>query len=461
MRTIRGAGHCADVLSYRFLRHFYRPALKATDSVLTKRIAVVPKDKDAPGPLPAIGKQDMHDTWTINAQRMKGTTNSVSIGPVTTAFKEITRHHLVNLQVLMNVWNKAVERRDEAMFKALAVWSAYPQAEFQGTMRMATAPVKFQKAVCWNPFNIVVGPSTGHRVGDPGAGFDDIQFRTLPETGGQIQDGSVSLPHAQTDGAKINVARQEFNMHVERLKRINQYMGQYNGLPATVPEDDHRANMTIRQLAELLKSDRPSHYPQLFALMRRMVNTQAPQYNEERDRQISQDKPARPREFSPDKLPGALVDPALWYKLAAEKEDRFRPKDKKIYDNRVASKIVPWVSQSYLPNIPVVQPAPQFSRSKASTVPTGTPLAVIDKPFVMLDRVQLKEELKRQLGSLTARAPKGLVVLLCGSAIGTWRDCEANVSQAVNELRLSDAPTLTWSAQQTPGQTMEIRIHAA
>jgi hypothetical protein len=170
----------------------------------------------------------MHVSWRIDADRVKSDPDPVNFaGDFGKRFTievkkkyngDLTRHHIINIQVLQDFWNAAMTNADRATFEAMGLWCGLPPVQLASLLEDPANrdPGDFQKQFCWNPFNIVIGPSTGHRIGDPGEEFDFLQFRSFPKfTSKATPEFSESL------------ARQEFNSHMERLKRINEYMGRY------------------------------------------------------------------------------------------------------------------------------------------------------------------------------------------------------------------------------------------
>ncbi|HEY8509981.1 MAG TPA: hypothetical protein VIL32_16590 [Steroidobacteraceae bacterium] len=169
----------------------------------------------------------------------------------------LTRHHVIPHHLLIAVWNKAVERGDFDLIKALAIWAGRdPTAELPATLDAMDPnpnpdPQQVLMRVAWNPWNIVIGPKMEHRIGDPTDAFDRLQFRDLPafdRTAGPIETN---------EAWKENLARQEFNLHVDRLYRIYKYMVRY--VDPRLP----LADVEVMSLITLLRSDHPSKYGRL------------------------------------------------------------------------------------------------------------------------------------------------------------------------------------------------------
>ena len=263
------------------------------------------------------------DTWKINAadrfnsnitKAVKMDGSVVGIGGERIGGLKVTRHHLIDIKTLQDFWNKACDFGDMAVIEALALWAGTPPRVIADMVPAATKPrpnTVIQR-ICWNPFNIVVGPDTTIRPNNPGEReFDYIAF---------VGD--------------LTVARIEFNIHVKRLRSIEQYIKLYlaispapaapvnapplapffgNGAPrpigAHIAARELATNQaTINSLISLLKSDGPSHYPALFAMLRIQEDPNKAEMNQVTDLK----RPAKNSGFSPDYIPGALLDPALW-----------------------------------------------------------------------------------------------------------------------------------------------------
>lgn len=328
----------------------------------------------------------MDPSWTIIDDRVSGDPDPVSFSgehgkPFTLKVKKeyqdkLTRHHVINIQVLQSAWNQAVASQDADTFRALGKWCAFPDDAVERLVTTPTInPIEFQRQVCWNPFNIIVGPSTTVRVGDPGSGFDKIQFTTLPKFDG-----------FDDPGFNESLARQEFNQHIERLTRINMYLTRY--ITGELYEQE------IGNLRTLLKSDRPSLYPNLFkALTAKVDKVKDRNYNQEADALIvskmkgkttKEGQPLDLPKFSPDRLPGAITHPALWYNVFAMPDLGLQTSsDVEVWKGRLVDKVVPWVSESYLPEPLVKEPIRPSQKHKdlfevAMGLPTRSPAAVID-----------------------------------------------------------------------------------
>jgi len=294
----------------------------------------------------------MHPSWKIEADRVKSDPDPVGFGgdfgkrftiQIKKSYKdEVTRHHVINIQVLQDFWNEAMVRADRPTYEAMGAWCAMAPARLTSLLDNPSTlkPDDFQRQFCWNPFNIVIGPSTTHRVGDPGSGFDFIQFQSFPK-------------FAATSDASFteNLARQEFNTHMERLKRINAYMGRYTG--GTLYSQE------VENLRTLLKSDRPSCYPNLFKVLRAKIDPSQPEYSQAADteklrrtagRLKPSGEPVYVAQFSPDRLPGAITHPDLWVALTDMPAFGFETHGQfDVYKGRLQSRVVPWVNTSYLP----------------------------------------------------------------------------------------------------------------
>jgi len=262
-----------------------------------------------------------YDAWKVNpADRFKGNIlKAVAFdGTVTNIGKlpeiasvKVTRHHVIDIKTLQDVWNQACDREDDQVIDALCDWAGCPSR--QQTVFIANKlarPNKLIQAICWNPFNIVVGAGSTVREDNPGDHeFDYIAF---------------------VDMAHLSIARQEFNIHVKRLRRIEQYMNLYCNLetplqiggtlrpfagPTHVSLQQHMNardlavnGVTIRSLVELLKSDMPIYYPALFAALRSQIAADDAGINQVNDNQ----RPDHASAFSASYLPGCLIDPQLW-----------------------------------------------------------------------------------------------------------------------------------------------------
>jgi|GEM_PF-1922660 len=367
----------------------------------------------------------MYPTWKITADRVKGDAEPVTIAgdfgknvanATKIAFQQkITRHHIINIQTLQDFWNTAVERQDEDVFKALKTWAAFPESLFLAAMMSPVAPEAFQRAVCWNPFNIVLGPSTERRVGDPGEDFDDIRYTSFGD-------------------ADARVARMEFNQHVERLTRINQLIGFYIA--------GGEAPQLRTSLISLLNDDRPSVYAKLFAVLRSKVNTKSPPYNEALDRQLSEKHTARAQEYSPDKLPGCLMDPSLWRDVTIVPPGTFQTEAHAgVHQGRLDQAVVPWVSESYLPH-QAIAPVSQFGDvllAPASHTLSGAPFATLDLSGVgrgLLERTECQRLVEKEVRKTGPFAKNnGLVLYVVGPVQqGPWRDVVNNVAGAAKSL---------------------------
>lgn len=243
------------------------------------------------------------------AVKMDGTIVKIGAIPPIGGVK-VTRHHLIDIRTLQDCWNKACDLEHTAVIEALATWAGAPTKLIEQMKETVASPAKVIQQICWNPFNIVIGPSSTIRPQNPGdREFDFIAF---------IQD--------------LNVARLEFNDHLKRLRSIEQYMKLYihmeaepavphatfvSPLPGSPLKDmaahalarNHATNEAIiKSLVTLLYSDRPSVYPVLFGMLRNLENPNKAEMNQVAD----QRRPDPHSVFSPDYLPGALIDPVFW-----------------------------------------------------------------------------------------------------------------------------------------------------
>lgn len=224
---------------------------------------------------------------------------------------KVTRHHIIDIKTVQDVWNQACDLEDDQVIDALCEWAGCPPRQLQYFIRnKAAAPMKLIQAICWNPFNIVVGVGSNVRMKNPGDHeFDYIAF---------------------VDQRNLTIAKQEFNIHIKRLRNIELYMKQYCNLETPSPLGGHLrafASLTIRNLdthmqahdravnattinslVNLLKSDKPSCYPTLFSALRSNVNPNAAEVNQVNDMK----KPGLASAFSSAYIPGCLIDPSLW-----------------------------------------------------------------------------------------------------------------------------------------------------
>ena len=110
--------------------------------------------------------------------------------------------------------------------------------------------------MCWNPFNIIIGPNTNHRIGDPGDSFDRITFRAFPSFGLTPEDNVKKLE---------NLARQKTNTYIDRLSRIHGRMKEYVEFQASSTGDytdmeSARGNLIATSVRSLLRSAIPGAY---------------------------------------------------------------------------------------------------------------------------------------------------------------------------------------------------------
>jgi len=299
---------------------------------------------------------------------------AVSGNPYQRAGGDLTRHHIIPHSLLIEVWNSAVDYLDFETIKALATWAgldpgtALPATLDPGNANPNPSPQSVLRKVAWNPFNIVVGPLSEHRVEDPGDSFDGIQFTRL-------QPSTSAGKHKDW---RENLARQEFNQHVMVLRRIYNYLTRYvAGKPI---EQDHTS------LCQLLRGDAKSRYPQLAKV-----------------------------------VGGALLSPDLWadYSTTLEQAPDFKVTDtsktpftavQTAHQRITRALLIPWSTVSYLPEV-----APQPVKPDAIDPNVWAP-GEANPPFdrLLLGKVEYKGEVEqifretvfrtaRSLGKLKAR----------------------------------------------------------
>jgi hypothetical protein len=224
---------------------------------------------------------------------------------------KVTRHHIIDIRTIQDVWNQACELEDDRVIVALCDWAACPVRQFNLLFgNKSVKPMRLIQGICWNPFNIVVGPGSTVRVGNPGEReFDYIAF---------------------VDQRDLHVAEQEFNSHLKRLRSIELYMKKYCDLEVPlslggsirvldsdteISVDDHLYerdlavnNATVNSLVSLLSSDKPTSYPALFTALRSRVNPAMAEVNSTNDLK----RPDKASVFSLAFIPGSLIDPRLW-----------------------------------------------------------------------------------------------------------------------------------------------------
>lgn len=294
----------------------------------------------------------------------------------------MTRHHIIPITLLQKVWNTAVRRNDVDTIQAMAVWAGAdklmptkrplvmdgPEADPQ--------PDGLLKKIAWNPFNLIMGPLTESRVGDPADSFDDIEFRNLPK---------FKIDEA---GKKAEaLARLDFNSHIKTLYKVNHYMKLYLESPS--PQD-------LTSLHTLLKSDTPDHYKNL--------NNGA-------------------------LLGGAILHPGLWQCCTLDPEGGFaEAKDAKKRDGSLSRSQVPYVSESYLPE-PEVKLADQYTKifdAEAHTL-TGDPAATIaGGEKGLLDRPKAEELLLKAIKPFEKDIKDGLRIVIIGPGKDVYRQTIVN-----------------------------------
>jgi hypothetical protein len=248
-----------------------------------------------------------------------------------------TRHHIIPHNLLIDCWDHAVDRAEIEVHRAFAVWAGKSVRDLPGNYAsVVPEPQTVLKRVAWNPFNIVIGPLGEHRVEDPGDQFDRFEFRSFLPSGATRP---ASIASAVTNKAE-NLARQELNRHFGMLRRIYNILVRY--------KDDEVSRLDVESLVTLLKSDVPSHYPNLNAHYVRgallspdlwsayTVMDVAPDYEVERRRHD-----------------GTLLAPST------KPEDRFEKTSVKAAEfGRRMPVVVPWNSTSWLPEVEPVKPKP-------------------------------------------------------------------------------------------------------
>ena len=362
-------------------------------------------------------------SWNFTGKRVEGTSGFVTIfgQPMSDAEAKaqyggkITRHHIIDIKVLQAIWNAGVDRGDEATIGALAAWGGalglLPSSPFN--MNSTDAPAGLLEKITWNPFNLVVGPLTNYRIGDPENDFDDLHFRTLPK-----------FTQADRSNQYENLARQEFNTHAYRLRQIYLLMGQYI--------ENTAAPQQISSMQSLLRSDTPTSYPALHG----NIGTA-----------------------------GALLHPALWHDYSLEPNRWFIKKgDDKKYNNATKASMVPYVSNCYYPDN-FVKPKDQAAsvREELKAPPTGDPAVLIPTSERRLFSAKSCEELlEEKIQPLKRFATGGgLRVLICGpKEDGLFRDLLANVGGAVKQLVQTKGYRMTYSPMARPAFTAtDVRIY--
>lgn len=242
------------------------------------------------------------------------------------------------------------------------------------------------KKIAWNPFNLVVGPLTEYRVGDPADSFDDIRFRELPKF----------TPDDATNKAEA-LARLEFNEHIVRLKRISNLMDIYLITPA--PQD-------VTSLQTLLKSCVPAKYKHLN---HGSLNN------------------------------GSLLHPALWKSFSLDAEEGFvEAKDTKKVKNALAKSVIAYVSKTYLPE-PDLKPVDQFE-AVLDPQPQGITSDPAEKieggEKQLLDRPKCTALIEGEIKKLASFAKQaGLRVHVVGPVKDPLRqDIISNVAASVADL---------------------------
>jgi hypothetical protein len=363
-------------------------------------------------------------SWEFTGSRVKGSVDAVTIfgaalSPAQAKAQyggQITRHHLIDIQQLQALWNVIVSREDDDSMEALAHWAGkagtLPAKPYN--MQTTAAPGTLLKDVAWNPFNLIVGPLTNYRLGDPANDFDNIHFRSFPAL-------SASDPNARAE----SLARQEFNAHVRRLREI--YLLSKRYIEEVPPPQ------IVASLRTLLRSDTPASYPHL--------------------------------------LGGAsagrsLLHPALWRDYTTVPNRWFLGNsDQKKFNNALGAHTLPYVSESYFPDLQH-QPVSQF-RKLSETIaapPGGDPLARIPtSERGLFEPAACRRVLEAKLTAVRRFAAGGGVrVFICAPAEnGLFRDIVTNVARALTEIALAEpAYKVTYVPMARPAFTAcEVRIY--
>jgi hypothetical protein len=386
--------------------------------------------------------------WLFKGKRVEGDVNICTLygeavtddGAAATFGGGITRHHIIDIQMLQRFWNAVVARGDDDTMLALAKWAGeaqrLPKARPYGMLSTA-APDGLLKRVCWNPFNIVIGPNTNHRIGDPGDAFDLITFRSFPRF--RSATGAID-PKAKAE----SLARQRFNDHIHRLGRIYGRMKEYVEFQASSDlTEAARGAAAARSVRSLLVSAVPGAYglgfdgrgdgklailhPDLWA-----------DYSLTADRWFIKK--------GDDKKYGTILHDQ---ERAEKANDRIRAANAKIAhlketapNSRKAKqefqalkpRIVPYVSVSYFPDVPV-EPAVQNPATTrvAAGLPKGTAMHTVDLDYAFLDRATCGPALERHLKPvLRFAATRPIDLYVCAPAPNPmFRDMAANIGAVV------------------------------
>jgi hypothetical protein len=224
----------------------------------------------------------------------------------------LTRHHIIPHSMLIDAWEHAVDRSDMELIKAFTVWAGKdPTRDLPANfLTIVPEPQTVLRKVAWNPFNIVIGPLSEHRVEDPGAMFDLFEFRSFIPAGAANPRNQAEVIKLRTE----NLARQDFNRHLRVLRRIYNILVRYL--------TDQVANQDVDSLRELLKSDVPAKYAYLDSKFRQKAL------------------------LSPDLWANYSMDPTV----APEEQFTFASNRATGFQNKTV-KIVPWNAVSWLPEV--------------------------------------------------------------------------------------------------------------
>jgi hypothetical protein len=251
----------------------------------------------------------------------------LEVPPSTTLFQSglsskdmnLTRHHVIPHTLLISAWEHAVTKQHRTVIDAFTVWAGKtPSTDLPASFTATTPdPQLVLRRVAWNPFNIVYGPLGEHRVDDPGSDFDHFEFRVLtPANPG----GSATAQQLKDEA----LARADFNRHFGMLRRI------YNLIVRYVK--DGVSSQDIESLCTLLRSDLPTRYPSLNAVLNKSKSSNK-----------------------------ALLSPDLWANYSADPnvapEDNFTTaaaRAKKFSGAKAV--VVPWNATSWLPEPDPVLP---------------------------------------------------------------------------------------------------------
>jgi hypothetical protein len=311
----------------------------------------------------------------------------------------ITRHHLIDIQILQKIWNAFVAADDEESMAALITWAGASMPRRPFDMNSSNAPQGLLNRIAWNPFNIVIGPLANYRVNDPGSTFDAIAFTSFPKFDAK---GDANQ--------KESLARQEFNTHIYRLRQIYLLMKEY------LTHDDI-APQTVNSLRSLLRSDTVNSYPHL--------------------RQLGKAR----RRGDPNVLimDRALLHPALWQDYSLTADRWFNEEaDQAKYQKALSMKVAPYVNRSMFNDI-YVKPKDQNAsmREDLKSAPTSEPLTRIPtSDRRVFDAAALSKLLEEKIAPHERFATgTGVRVLICArKEDGLFRDISDNVGRAVKEL---------------------------